>query len=446
MNLRFSRNIPPFHPFLLPNVHNRRRFFSWYVKQFRTTSQARASLGGPGTNSQGNAFVVPGATVATLLMLGVLHARRLYDDKKVEEAREKGIEPEFRPDVKATFLRMLPLRSISRVWGFLTNVDIPVWLRPHVYRAWARAFHSNLEEAALPLEEYASLRDFFIRKLREGCRPIDSHPYSLVSPVDGTILRFGKLNDAGAMIEQVKGFSYSVSSLLGASPLLSMIAEKNTEDESSNTEQESTQTEKSKKSWWRVSLASPKVRETISECPTKGLYYCVIYLKPGDYHRIHSPVDWNVLVRRHFSGRLFPVNERATRTIRNLYVENERVVLEGLWKQGFMAIAAIGATNIGSIELFIEPELRTNRPRKKLLPSEPPEERLYEPEGVGVVLKKGDEVGAFNMGSTVVVVFQAPTSKKSNASEFEFCIRGGDRIHVGEALGVWHNERVSQVN
>ncbi|TYH23461.1 hypothetical protein ES288_A03G015400v1 [Gossypium darwinii] len=445
MNFRFSRNVAVFPPYLhFANVHNRRRLFSWYVKHFRTTSQARASLsggGGSSSNSQDNAFLVPGATVATLLMLGVLHARRLYDDKKVEEAREKGIEFEFRPDVKATFLRILPLRSISRAWGFLMSVDIPVWLRPHVYRAWARAFHSNLEEAALPLEEYASLRDFFVRTLKEGCRPINPNPYSLVSPVDGTILRFGKLNGAGAMIDQVKGFSYSVSSLLGASPLLSMLAEKNSEDDSSTIEQESTQREQSKKSWWRVSLASPKVRETISECPMKGLYYCVIYLKPGDYHRIHSPVDWNVLVRRHFSGRLFPVNERATRTIRNLYVENERVVLEGLWQQGFMAIVAVGATNIGSIELFIEPELRTNRPRKKLILSEPPEEHLYEPKGVGVMLKKGDEVAAFNMGSTVVLVFQAPTSKSpknNDASEFEFSIRRGDKIRVGEALGVWH--------
>ncbi|XVF10861.1 hypothetical protein REPUB_Repub07fG0219500 [Reevesia pubescens] len=443
MKFRVSQNVPMFPPYSqLGHVHKHRRFFYWYVKQFRTTSQARASVSGGSSNSQGNAFLVPGATVATLLMLGVLHARRLYDDKKVEQAREKGVEFEFQPDAKATFLRVLPLRSISRVWGFLTHVELPLWLRPHVYRAWARAFHSNLEEAALPLDAYASLRDFFVRTLREGCRPIDPDPYSLVSPVDGTILRFGELKGAGAMIEQVKGFSYSVSSLLGASPLLSMIAEKNTQDESSNIEQESTERETSKKSWWRISLASPKVRETVSKCPMKGLHYCVIYLKPGDYHRIHSPVDWNVFVRRHFSGRLFPLNERATRTIRNLYVENERVVLEGLWQQGFMAIAAIGATNIGSIELFIEPELRTNRPRKKLLPSEPPEERVYEPEGVGVMLKKGDEVAAFNMGSTIVLVFQAPTSKSPNnndASEFRFSIRRGDRIRVGEALGRWHD-------
>ncbi|XP_017973771.1 PREDICTED: phosphatidylserine decarboxylase proenzyme 1, mitochondrial [Theobroma cacao] len=443
MKFRLSQHVPMFPPYShAGHVHIHRRFFSWYAKQFPTTSQARASVSGGNSDSQGNAFLLPGATVATLLMLGALHARRLYDDKKVEDAREKGVEFEFQPDVKAAFLRMLPLRSISRVWGFLTNVEIPVWLRPHVYRAWARAFRSNLEEAALPLDEYASLRDFFVRTLREGCRPIDPDPYSLVSPVDGTILRFGELKGAGAMIEQVKGFSYSVSSLLGASSLLPIIAEGHTQDDSSTIEQESSQREKSKKSWWRISLASPKVRETVSACPMKGLYYCVIYLKPGDYHRIHSPVDWNVLVRRHFAGHLFPLNERATRTIRNLYVENERVVLEGLWQQGYMAVAAIGATNIGSIELFIEPELRTNRPRKKLLHSGPPEECVYKPEGVGVMLKKGEEVAAFNMGSTVVLVFQAPTlksPKNSNASEFRFSIRRGDRIRVGEAMGRWHD-------
>lgn len=292
----------------------------------------------------------------------------------------------------------------------------------------------------MPLDEYATLRDFFVRSLKEGSRPIDPDPRCLVSPVDGIILRFGELKAAGAMIEQVKGFSYSVSSLLGANSLLPMITEENTHAESS--ELENTPKDQSNKSWWRVSLASPKVWDPVASSPMKGLFYCVIYLKPGDYHRIHSPIDWNVLVRRHFSGRLFPVNERATRTIRNLYVENERVVLEGQWQEGFMGIAAIGATNIGSIELFIEPELRTNRPRKKFFHSEPPEERIYEPEGVGVMLKKGDEMAAFNMGSTVVLVFQAPVSrspKNQGSSEFSFCTRKGDRIRVGEALGRWHD-------
>ncbi|KAK7847739.1 phosphatidylserine decarboxylase proenzyme 1 [Quercus suber] len=424
MKFRVSYRLPIFlyrtrHGYL----HNQRRCFTSFFKKLQTTTRARTSFNGGTGPSRGDSFLVPGATAATLLMLGVLHARRLYDDKK------------------ASFLRLLPLRSISRCWGFLTGVELPVWLRPYAYRAWARAFHSNLEEAALPLDEYASLRHFFVRSLKEGSRPIDRDPRCLVSPVDGTILRFGELKGAGAMIEQVKGFSYSVSSLLGASSCLPMIAQGDMQEEVS--EQESTVKEKSKKSWWSVSLASPKVWDPVSARPMKGLFYCVIYLKPGDYHRIHSPADWSILVRRHFSGRLFPVNERAARTIKNLYVENERVVLEGLWQEGFMAMAAVGATNIGSIELSIEPELKTNQPRKKLLPSEPPEERLYEPEGVGMMLKKGDEVAAFNMGSTVVLVFQAPISKSvelgNSSSKFKFSIKRGDRIRVGEALGRWHD-------
>ncbi|XP_071919167.1 phosphatidylserine decarboxylase proenzyme 1, mitochondrial-like isoform X3 [Coffea arabica] len=381
------------------NLHQQPRHFSTFFRKVQS-SAARASINGGGGrgSSQGNSFFVPGATVGTVLMLGALHARRLYDDKKIEEAREKGIELEFHPDVKATFLSFLPLRTISRFWGFLTSVEYPIWLRPHVYNAWARAFHSNLEEAALPLEEYASLRHFFVRTLKEGCRPIDSDPCCLISPVDGTVLRFGELKEAGAMIEQVKGFSYSVSSLLGAKSFLPMTACENIQQESGG--EDKSMGDETQKSWWRVSLASPKVRAISPESPMKGLFYCVIYLKPGDYHRIHSPVDWNVLVRRHFSGRLYPLNERAMRTIRNLYVENERVVLEGQWQEGYMAMAAIGATNIGSIE-----------------------------------------VGAFNMGSTVVLVFQAPVSSANERmpSDFKFCIERGDRIRMGEALGRWHD-------
>lgn len=86
--------------------------------------------------------------------------------------------------------------------------------------------------------------------------------YFQVSPVDGIILRVGELKGVGAMIEQVKGFSYSVSSLLGSSSFLPMIEEGDTREERG--EQESTPTEKTKKSWWSISLASPRVRDTVS--------------------------------------------------------------------------------------------------------------------------------------------------------------------------------------
>lgn len=361
----------------------------------------------------------------------------MYDDKKVEDLKVKGMEQEFSPDAKAAFLRFVPLRSVSRLWGYLMSVDIPVPLRPFIYKAWSRAFHSDLDEVALPLENYASLQEFFARSLKEGSRPVDLDQKSLVSPVDGKILRLGELKGSNAMIEQVKGFSYSASSLLGAN---SSLHEAANEDRNNQYPEQSLTEDSSRKSWWHISFASPKVRNPAT-CPKKGIFYCVIYLKPGDYHRIHSPVDWQVLLRRHFAGRLYPTNERAARTIRNLYIENERVVLEGQWKEGFLAVAAIGATNVGSVKLLIEPELKTNRPLKKLLPSGTPDERVYEPEGVGLMIKKGEEVAAFNMGSTVVLVFQAPISespeKIKGGPEFKFCVRNGDRIRVGEVIGRW---------
>ncbi|GMN31153.1 hypothetical protein TIFTF001_003119 [Ficus carica] len=418
MKFRVSHRVPVFPHFAHANyLHNQRRSVSSFVKHLRAATQARASFNGGSGSSQGDTFLVPGATVATLLMLGALHGRRMYDDKKVEEARERGIESEFQPDFKK-----------AKIYAH--------WIKPKEHLRNRGLFSiSDLEEAALSLSEYATLREFFVRALKEGCRPIDPDPHCLVSPVDGIILRFGEIRGPGAMIDQVKGFSYSVSALLGASSFIPMIAEGDTDEDGD--EPENTSMDKSKKSWWRVSLSSPKIWDPVSS-------------RPGDYHRIHSPVDWNIFIRRHFSGldkeksnsagyrilcNLFPVNERAARTIRNLYVQNERVVLEGLWQEGFMAIAAIGATNIGSIELPMEPKFRTNLPRKKSLHPQTPEERLYEPEGVGLTLRKGDEIAVFNMGSTVVMVFQAPVKIGDSSSEFKFSIKCGDKISVGEALG-----------
>nr|VDD07023.1 unnamed protein product [Brassica rapa] len=123
------------------------------------------------------------------------------------------------------------------------------------------------------------------------------------------------------------------------------------------------------KSWLRISLAYPKLRESISArsfccSPMKGLYYCVIYLRPGDYHHIHSPADWNALVCRHFAG---------------------------IWKQGFMALAADGATNIGSIA-----------------------EQVYDPQGHGVKLEKGKEVESSNTTPQAAWQIAQPPASDTN--------------------------------
>lgn len=174
--------------------------------------------------------------------------------------------------------------------------------------------------------------------------------------------------------------------------------------------------------------------------PSKGLFYCVLYLGPGDYHRIHSPSDWKIRLRRHFAGKLFPVNDRAVRTVRNLYVVNERVVLEGEWSQGLMAMAAVGATNVGSIEISFEPELKTNLP---LLGQQAPSvvtAQKYGVDGEGLDVKAGDEVAVFNLGSTVVLVFEASVGGEGlnvglQQGQFKFLLRKGQRVKMGQAIG-----------
>lgn len=128
------------------------------------------------------------------------------------------------------------------------------------------------------------------------------------------------------------------------------------------------------------------------------------------------------------------MNERAVRTIKNLYVVNERVVLEGEWSQGLMAMAAVGATNVGSIELAVEPEFKSNLPLLMSLSRQaPPIVTTQEYGSVGV--KAGDEVAVFNLGSTVVLVFEAPDS--SEEGQFRFLLGKGQRVKMGEEIGKW---------
>lgn len=164
--------------------------------------------------------------------------------------------------------------------------------------------------------------------------------------------------------------------------------------------------------------------------PGNQLFFAVIYLAPGDYHRFHSPTPWVVERRRHFVGELFSVSPYMARRLPNLFVLNERVALLGRWKYGFFSMTPVGATNVGSILLNFDRELRTNE-RGRVPPPGTFTEAVYTQASEvlgGQPLRSGEEMGGFCLGSTVVLVFEAPEN-------FAFTVKAGETVKVGQRLG-----------
>lgn len=422
----------------------------------------------------------------------------------------------------------LPLKTISRLWGYVNSIDLPVFLRSPLYRLYSAIFGVNLDEMENPdLKSYKNLSEFFYRTLKPGVRPISED--DLVSPADGKVLKFGVI-DQGE-IEQVKGMTYSIDALLGMSSTRKLAAPTHstqfedldgddddtkvkrheefaklngisyTVDDILGGENENTHhmnklnytdvkegTAKGDKASFSKELA---VAEELAPNPMerfrhKQLYFAVIYLAPGDYHHFHSPTSWVATLRRHFIGELFSVAPLFQKTLQGLFVLNERVALLGYWKYGFFSMVPVGATNVGSIVVNFDKDLKTNlyyeaevygngsslssspspspspstssssagsdlentpllqreysastifqeiedRKRKKLKKNTVYEATYTNASRIlgGYPLSKGQDMGGFKLGSTVVLVFEAPDN-------FKFDIDVGDKVKVGQSLG-----------
>ncbi|CDH55436.1 phosphatidylserine decarboxylase [Lichtheimia corymbifera JMRC:FSU:9682] len=361
----------------------------------------------------------------------------------------------------------LPLRTMSRLWGAFNSLTIPEALRPAGFKLYSWIFGCNLDEMKNPdLYAYKNLSEFFYRELKDGVRPIADSP--LVSPSDGKVLHFGAVHERE--IEQIKGVTYSLDALLGEDePSTSPITEAEfsshlphyvDEEEFANVNgipysldemlggesQHSVQvpstvgpdglapSEKASAKDTKALIGVSDVKSGIPKHehhvrPGNALFFCVIYLAPGDYHRFHSPTNWVVQKRRHFAGELFSVSPYFVKLLQNLFVLNERVVLLGKWKYGFFSMTPVGATNVGSIHINFDEALKTNR--KEDLPLGTYTEVSYKSASKllgGKPVRSGDEVGGFSLGSTVVLVFEAPAS-------FQFKIHEGQTIKMGQALG-----------
>ncbi|KAI0056762.1 phosphatidylserine decarboxylase [Artomyces pyxidatus] len=391
---------------------------------------------------------------------------------------------------------------MSRLWGWLNSLELPVWFRPIGFRVYAWAFGCNLDEIEpADLRTYPSLGAFFYRQLKPGARPVDPTA-ALVSPADGTVLHFGTVQDL--RVEQVKGITYSLDALLGVETppgkarstvvqfpsrdmavvddqefanvngieySLTQLIGTSTPSTPSNEAGEArhpdfpTEAEAyarhppPKKFGERIDASvvekDKPVQDTVAEHvsvakemgvrtsmdrrrstsgthvkPGNALFFTVIYLAPGDYHRFHSPTAWVVEKRRHFQGELFSVSPYVAKRMENLFVLNERVALLGRWRHGFFGMVPVGATNVGSIKINFDQALRTNV-RGRPPPPGTYTEAVYSaasPILNGQPLQPAQEMGGFCLGSTIVLVFEAPKS-------FEFAVHAGQKVKVGERLG-----------
>ncbi|KAJ2760957.1 phosphatidylserine decarboxylase 1 [Coemansia sp. BCRC 34490] len=350
-------------------------------------------------------------------------------------------------------LSALPLKAMSRLFGSFNEIEIPRMLRSPLLRLYAWIFGCNIEEMKDPdLAHYPNLATFFYRELKDGARPVDVDEKSIVvSPSDGKILHFGIVEQRE--VEQVKGLTYSLDAFFGKADDeftaadgsegsgQDRIADSTIDDaQNSHSHNAAAEDEFAVVNGIPYTLDSmigssdvmqPALRSLGHQLrENERLYFCVIYLAPGDYHRFHSPANWVVEARRHFAGELYSVSPYIARTIQNLFVLNERVALLGRWKHGFMSMTAVGATNVGSVVVNFDSMLRTNLREAKLLPGEFSQLSYasFSPRLGGVPLRKGQEVGGFRLGSTVVLVFSAPKS-------FQFNVLPDQRVNMGQALG-----------
>lgn len=282
-----------------------------------------------------------------------------------------------RDELFVALQRLLPHHGASRLLGKLADSRTP-WLKNRLIRLALRHYGVDLKEAELEdYRDYVSFNDFFTRRLKPDARPVDDDPLSLVSPADGTVSQYGHIRDGEIL--QAKGHHYSVKSLLGGSD----------PDE-----------------WGRFLNGS----------------FFTVYLSPRDYHRVHMPVAGGIGETRYIPGKLFSVNSTTTRKIDRLFSRNERLVCLADTEFGKVAVVLVGALFVAGIE---------TRWRQYYPPGKGDLSRFEPPKR----FHKGEELGLFRFGSTVVVLTEQPVEWRPAIAPDASCAMGMSLGRFGTAAG-----------
>lgn len=264
------------------------------------------------------------------------------------------------------------------------------WLTAMVYRVarirnsavkdflisrFVKLYDVDVEEIKLDLpQDFATFNDFFIRELKADARSVDSDAQSIVSPVDGTVSLAGALSKNCLL--QAKGIDYSLQDLLATD---------------------------------------------LDECDAYlNGRFATIYLAPYNYHRVHAPFDADLVAARYVPGDLFSVNDATAARVAGLFRRNERLVMHFRSPQGPAVLIFVGALNVGSISTPWSGEIR---PRKDGTVE------TIDISRVDTRIRKGDLLGWFNMGSTVILLLP------DGAAEWRSQLDPGTTLRMGEAIG-----------
>lgn len=264
--------------------------------------------------------------------------------------------------------KLVDFSTTSSMAGRFATLNLPAPVLKQLIDAYVSVFNVDMNEAARGSEEYHSFGDFFARELKPGARPVDPREQILVSPADGLLHNCGDIRNG--TIEQVKGKDYPISLLLEDSDLAATYANGS---------------------------------------------YATVYLSPANYHRVHSPLAGSVTSARYVPGALYSVQPFVTAILDNLFLANERIAIHMDTTLGKVCVVMVAATIVGRVGLTFS-SLETNGPTRLQKV-----DTLSRPFNV----TKGGELGAFHIGSTVVMLMERP---------FDALVQPGTPVRMGQAL------------
>ena len=275
--------------------------------------------------------------------------------------------------ILAGFQYILPQHFLSRIVYALMRSEVR-WVKNLLIALISRIAGINYAEALSPdPADYVSFNAWFTRALKPGARIFDPDPQAFLSPCDGRISETGSLVEN--LILQAKGKDYSLQDLLANDPVCEQLS---------------------------------------------GGYFSTIYLSPSDYHRIHMPIDGKLQRMTHVPGRLFSVAPYTVRQVPRLFARNERVISIFDTEHGPLVMVLVGAMLVSSTETVWAGEVTPTKNKEVTVKEYPDED---------IALAKGEEMGRFNMGSTVILLMP-PGALKSLES-----LGAGDAVKLGQKLG-----------